>query len=326
MNKYELINSSTICFSILVTEKCNLNCSYCHFYNKIGNRDLSKCISYDLLKKYLSYIRYLMNEKKQQVQLRFSGGEPLFLGDRLFELSNIAYEITGIKPYVLTNGILITDDVVKKAKESNVSAFVISLENPFKSIDKSMYLDSNLKKINTLNSIELPIIPGVVVVENNYFNRIYDICEFFYNRIGQIPTISEKSFGLFEVPSKQQLSDLEQNLIKIILNYYKKTAVRIFPYITPELCSGFKNQFVLDLPCRDNYKIKNSSYSDIDKIVYSVINKIYLNSFCNKECCLKEGCEKIKNFWYNKMDTYCQFKRIIYNSIYTSFKKISNEN
>ena len=46
-----------------------------------------------------TYLQYCINPPS----VRFSGGEPLFMGDELFELSNYLYKETNIKPYIMTN-------------------------------------------------------------------------------------------------------------------------------------------------------------------------------------------------------------------------------
>lgn len=313
----------TICYSILVTEECNLNCSYCHFYaNKRDEK--TTCINEELLSTYIDLINYANKIKNQNIQIRFSGGEPLLLGEKLFYLADEIYYRTGIHPYVLTNGILLDEKMVANAKHSSISAFVISLENPFKLEAKSPFLSDNLIKIKQLSSIELPIIPGVVVVENKYFERLYDLCSFFYQQIGQIPTISEKAFSLFEKPSSQQLLELGKNIYKIILDYYIKTPVRLFPYITPELCSSFENQFVIDLPCFDKFGMKDKKQAENFRFISSRIMLEYQNCSCNKKCELSEACQHIKWFWRNKMESYCQFKKIIYKSYFNAFLELSD--
>ena len=139
-----------ICLSIIVTGKCNLNCEYCHFYANHDRKEYNRNIDDKLFKRYVDYIKYLQTITPY-VEVRFSGGEPLFMGDKLFDLSNYLYKETGIKPYIMTNGKLLNSCIMKEAENNSIDSFVVSIENPFVSVNGSVETEKTLKKIIELN-------------------------------------------------------------------------------------------------------------------------------------------------------------------------------
>jgi len=127
---------SILCFSISITGRCNANCSYCHFYgmrSKETIKEIWKDIDDETYRLYINFLKRIKNAlpKNVDLQYRFSGGEPLVLKDRLFELADYGYKKTGIPPYILTNGLGITKNWVEKAKKHHIKYLFVSLENPF---------------------------------------------------------------------------------------------------------------------------------------------------------------------------------------------------
>ena len=88
-------------------------------------------MDYDLLTNYVELIKFIKKTYHKELQIRFSGGEPLMIGENLFKYSNIIYRELGYKPYVLTNGKLLDEDIIEKAYKANISAFLVSIENPY---------------------------------------------------------------------------------------------------------------------------------------------------------------------------------------------------
>ncbi|MCX7657607.1 MAG: radical SAM protein, partial [Oscillospiraceae bacterium] len=130
-------------FSITVTSKCNLKCSYCHFY-EYGKHKNHEEISQKLFEKYVQFLEWL-KIKNYNISYRFSGGEPLTIGERIFDLAQYSTERLKIAPYVMTNGLLLNEYVVAKSK-NRISAYVVSMENPF-DVDKgSIKSEINIKK------------------------------------------------------------------------------------------------------------------------------------------------------------------------------------
>ena len=154
-------------------------------------------MSEQLFKNYVRLIKDIQQKYHKKLQVRFSGGEPLIIGDKLFEYSNYLYMETGLKPHVLTNGKLLNKEVIRKATSANISAFLVSVENPFDESEGVPGTNETLEKIASLDNIYVRVLPAFVVVKNKYFSKLKEICDYFYNRIGMLPVISELTFHAF---------------------------------------------------------------------------------------------------------------------------------
>jgi len=203
-------------------------------------KEIWKDIDDETYRLYINFLKRIKNAlpKNVDLQYRFSGGEPLVLKDRLFELADYGYKKTGIPPYILTNGLGITKNWVEKAKKHHIKYLFVSLENPFNPSAGAPQTEKIVAKIKKFNSSKLPIIPGVTIVKNDDFKALYSTCEYFYDELGAIPTISELNFQAFEDPSRKQIKDLYNNILEIVREFYNKTQLILFPYISPELSCG----------------------------------------------------------------------------------------
>ena len=113
-----LHNKKIYTVNIVSTGRCNCNCSYCHFFATRSRKDTAYDISDELFEVYLAFIKQLSERVTDGiVTYRFSGGEPMVLGDRLFALADLGYKVTGIKPFMLTAGKELSKEWVDKAKQ-----------------------------------------------------------------------------------------------------------------------------------------------------------------------------------------------------------------
>lgn len=314
----EIINN----FSIIVTERCNLKCTYCHFFTKV-ERTSKNDISDKLFDNYIKFISFFSSKHKGEVTYRFSGGDPIVLGDRLFELGNRAYDITGIKPYFLTGGKGINEKWIEKAKKSAFTHAFVSLENPLNSDPGSVNAYETIKKINKYSSEDFKLEFGSTVIKNEDFKDIYKICKIVYEETGRIPKLHEINFLPFTSPTDQELNDLYENLVKVISEYHDKAPLDLFPYISPEFCASHnkKESFLAELNMKNLYKIGEVSFSESEKIMKDRQILNYPESNCtNKECDWYEQCKKIKWLWKYKSYTvsaeqkfkdYCKLKKVV---------------
>ena len=104
-----------------LTEKCNLKCKHC--YNSSG----------DVKNKTNLTVADWENISKEIViaggvfQVILSGGEPLLLGDGLFDIMDIFHE-DGAKFILITNGYLLNESVVRKLTKYNFSWLQVSID------------------------------------------------------------------------------------------------------------------------------------------------------------------------------------------------------
>ncbi|RJQ35362.1 radical SAM protein [Candidatus Parcubacteria bacterium] len=322
-------------FSIIVTNRCNANCTYCHFYGLDKSIKKDKLFldiddeTYDLYLLFLKDLKkYFKSSKNLLFQFRFSGGDPLVLGTRLFDLVDRGYKTIGIKPYILTNGLAINDRWIKEAKKHKIKNLLVSIENPIDSDPGAPNPDLIIDKIKRFNSKELPIIPGVCIVRNKDFKNLYNICKYFYDKLGVIPVISELNFQSFEIPSEQEYQDLYKNIKKIVKEFYNKTQLVLFPYISPEISYSGLEQYLLELDIYNRkYSLnKNDSVDRKLNLVYNQIEKSYPKVGCSNESCdWFEFCQNYKWVWTktfndisleDKKKSYCRLKKVINQAFY----------
>ncbi len=312
-------------FSITVTSQCNLNCSYCHFYENNKHRD-NRDIAQNVFEGYVEFIKWVKGINSN-IHYRFSGGEPLAIGDRVFELAGYATKQLGEAPYIMTNGLALNETILEKSK-GIVRAYVISMENPF-DVDKgSINTKFNIKKIQKYSSKELPLIPGAVIIKNHEFKNLYKLAKYFFESIGRIPVFTELSYGSYQSPTDSELNDLYEGIQKIVEEYHGKTRLRLFPYIIPEYLQTDTKQMeiITELDYEDKYDILNSSFNSVLKKMIKVVDDSYVSYKCsNLSCDWREGCKKVKWTWCyrtnqisidQKLADYCRMKKAISKAYY----------
>ena len=310
-------------FSITVTSKCNLKCSYCHFYD--GRRGYNDEISQDLFERYVKFIKWI--KRNSNIHYRFSGGEPLAMGDRVFDLSRNATNCLKESPYIMTNGLLLNEDVIEKS-QNIVKAYVLSMENPF-DIDKgSINPETNTRKIKKFTTNELPLIPGAVIIRNSQFKNLFEIANYFYEEIGCIPAFTELSYGAYETPSESEVDELYTGVRRIVEKYKGKTRLRMFPYIIPEyLVSDLhKAEYITELDYENKYDILNRDFDQVFDDVLNIMGSSYVDYSChNEQCEWYSCCRKVKWVWQHpnknvtkeqKIKDYCTLKKAISNAYY----------
>lgn len=105
-----------------VTERCNVKCKHC--YNKSGEENSKvDCMSPE---KWKEFSRYLVS-KGGIFQAVISGGEPLLLGDDLFEIMDILHD-DGTSFLVISNGFLLTQEKVRKFSKYRYKWFQVSID------------------------------------------------------------------------------------------------------------------------------------------------------------------------------------------------------
>lgn len=323
--KFNIKKNSIVCFSVIVTGRCNAKCSYCHFYGMrpdIEGQLRITDIDFELFKNYISLIKesIALFPKNTAVQIRFSGGEALVMGDYLFKLCDYTYKELNIKPYILTNGILINERSIKKALLSHVDYFVVSVENPISPDKFAPNPEKTISKIKQCNKAGIKALPGVVLIKNEEFKHIEKIVDYFIKEIGVIPTLNEMNFQAFKIPTKRELADLYKNLFLVFKKYYKTHQVVAFPYISPELSYAGKKHYLVELDLFNAISVNESNIKNKVDFVSDILNDSYENIECTKKCDWKDVCGDIKWLWFDtfgnmskqkKLNAYCEMKNTI---------------
>lgn len=312
--------------SITVTGRCNCNCSYCHFYATRNRKEYMIDISDELYDSYIKLIKYIKEHYHKNLQVRFSGGEPLVLGDRIFELSNRLYKETGIEPYILTNGKALSKEMIEKSKNSHIQAFLVSVENPFNPSKGAPPTYDSLEKIKQLDCEEVRVIPAIMIVKNQMFKHLYRIADYVYSEIGILPTFAELTYQAYESPSDEEINDLYNNIKKIAKEFYGKTPIRLFPYVSPELYANGTNNYLSELDLENRIGINNTNTTEVASKMFNKLNNSYKDNPCNEVTCdWYEDCKIIKWLWFNetknvtvnqKLNDYCRFKKAVNNALF----------
>jgi len=104
-----------------LTSKCNAFCRHC--YNNSGSNNSIDEMTSDRWKEFSKYIV----RKGGVFECLLSGGEPLLLGDKLFEIMDILHN-DGTIFLVMTNGYLLTEEMAKKFSKYQYHWFQISID------------------------------------------------------------------------------------------------------------------------------------------------------------------------------------------------------
>lgn len=313
-------------FSIHITGRCNCACTYCHYYGQRNKKSVWEDLDENLYYLYLQFIKYWSERVEGKTIVRFSGGDPIVLGEKLFERINQAYLATGIRPYILTKAKGIDKDWIKRAKHSYLSHIFVSLENPLNSDSGAPDSYTIMKNISRLNSEELPILPGVMIIKNEDYKNLFKSCRIVYGYLGAIPTFSEMNFQVYRSPTKEELDDLYENVYWIVSEYSKKYPINIFPYVAPELGYGTTHPYIVDLNLSNTLKIQKGRFEEAVNSVITQLSQSYRKGDCkNYSCDWSRQCKIIKWLWYEsygrmtvekKMTDYCQYKKVIMSAFY----------
>jgi len=241
---------------------------------------------------------------------------------QLYEYSNEVFNKTGVKPYVLTNGVELNTDIINDAIKNNISRFVVSVENPYSVFKGSTHPRTVLEKIKDLSTTSLPINLGVCLIENENFDKLSDIADYFYSEVYELPSFLEVTFQDYVTPSETHLNNLTNELEKIISKYQDiNVAFDFFDYTVPELNHSEGNIHLIELD------LSNSKGISSDESTYEAILKKYLDlaypliNCKEKDCFLFETCDRFKWVWKDKKKDFCRFKKAIYLAYYNYYSK-----
>lgn len=104
-----------------LTSHCNMYCKHC--YNNSGSNTCSDEMTVNEWKKFAKYL----SDRGGILECILSGGEPLLLGDGIFEIMDILHE-KGTVFYLISNGYLFTDEIAQRLKKYRYHRIQISID------------------------------------------------------------------------------------------------------------------------------------------------------------------------------------------------------
>lgn len=247
---------------LLLTERCNLRCSYCYTNNwniKDNNRcDMSiKCMN--------ASINAIKNNDESNII--FSGGEPFLRFDLIKQ--TVQYVKENCRKYqfgIVTNGTLIDDYNVLFLKKNNFHV-TISIDSIFEKensyrvyADKSSSLEVVYKNIKLilLNNINITIRMTISNLNLNFYNSIRILTDMGIRNF-KISYIIDKNFKIEEFQDK-----FFEEMDKVI-SYSQNKNITVFPYSKFQLQSETKKDLFNCLQCN----------SGLNSIVVSYNGDIY---------------------------------------------------
>lgn len=150
--------------TFLVTFNCNLKCRNCHAW-KYGREAMGVAEGKD-------YITKLMEWIKHPFYLSFSGGEPLLLGQDLFNMIKFA-SMNGVLTNITSNGTLINNSVKQSLVDSRLYSLNISLDSLNPDVHDSIRGKKGtykkvMKGVSLMKSSNVKLNISTTIMEENY--------------------------------------------------------------------------------------------------------------------------------------------------------------
>ena len=161
-------NEYPVLSEVAVTYRCNLNCEFCY----VGDKDYRELNTDDTKK-----ILFKIYHEAKIPSVSFTGGEPLLRKD-IYTLVEYASKI-GLWTNIITNGTLLTKQIVENLKKSGLSSTQVSIEGPNPKIhDKISGVTGSFQK--TVQGVKLLLDAGIPVhtnttVSKNNVNHLEEI-------------------------------------------------------------------------------------------------------------------------------------------------------
>ncbi|MEW5820352.1 MAG: radical SAM protein [Cyanobacteriota bacterium] len=310
-----------------ITDKCNLKCKHCY------RDDIKKDLEYNDMLDVLAQFKLLLKYINKKGRIQFAGGEPL-LSDYLFDIVNEANKCD-IPSRILSNGILITEEISERILKSQIKYVQISIDGIESTHDQIRGAGSFKKSIQaaeTLRSKGIEVTFNVTVSKLNIseLEQIAEIASQYANRLGYhrlVPYGAGKSLEDQLIPPDlvREYFDLINNKIK---PGYDDLEVVLRdplwkPYFAPEAqcpfiggCSVAYNGICVEsngdvYPCRRMPvvigNLTKESLIDIweSKIMRELRNRDKLKGNC-KKCNLKWLCGGCRAIAYAVTNDYLQ--------------------
>jgi uncharacterized radical SAM superfamily Fe-S cluster-containing enzyme len=170
---YDIHKSQTVLTNLLITNRCDLRCSYC--FMNAGASGVVYEPSLEQIRKLMIQARNEQPMGSKAIQI--TGGEPTIRED-LFEIIRIAKEVGFSHVQVNTNGLKLADsiDYCKKLKEEKVNTIYMSFDGVTKKTNP--WIEQNKKAIKNLREINLKLVLVPVLIGGKNIHETGKIVKF----------------------------------------------------------------------------------------------------------------------------------------------------
>lgn len=307
----EYCESDASVLTLNLTWYCPVRCLYCYRAIIVDQNDKRVLSKEALIRECRIASQYGIGE------YRFSGGEPLSIGDQVFEYADIVHDLTGKKPVVMTSGFDIDDKWLEKAR-NKFSAIAISVENPLDPLQKVVNNRRILELMRDITSDELPLTYGLTLITANHFKNIVEIFDLLYENVSRrfMPQLDYPCLRSFSQPTLAQLQDIRDST-KVLFNKYG-----VIPYYFVYLVGSLVwleqgcRRININLHPEGNYQIYDSLLERW-QIEYRwqnyVLEQQQSSSICRRcewlDCCIHHPFWELKYEW-------CRLRKAIFQGIY----------
>ena len=268
---------------VAVTQRCNLNCIYCHHEGECsqsdnGRKEITKEEIEDLLK---------VSKDLGIRKIRFTGGEPLLRKDIVEIIDTASKYMDDIS--MSTNGVLLSSTIsdLKKAGISRINVTLNTLnEEIYKSITGKNKLHDVLDGIEKTFLEEIfPIKVNMVVMQRNY-REIKDLVK--YTKEGMvlqlIELISEKNGtdSEFYKENYASLLPIEEYLEKHATKIVEREKQRRKKYFVPQEIEVVRSMHNTVF-CKNCMSIRVTSEGEIKNCLFRNDNLIKVKDFSDHE-------------------------------------------
>lgn len=211
---YERHQSQSVLTNLLLTNRCDLRCSYC-FMNAGASGNVYEP-SLEQLRRLMKQVRDQKPVPSKAIQL--TGGEPTIRED-LFEIIDMAKEMGFTHIQLNSNGIKMSESVeyCRKIKEAGVNTIYMSFDGV--SLETNPWIEPNKKAIKNLREANLRSVILVPVVTKRNLHELGDIIKFAADNLDVIRGVNFQpiSFcGRLEKLTKEHVSKERVNYAEMM--------------------------------------------------------------------------------------------------------------
>mgnify|MGYP004450388193 FL=1 len=151
-----------------------------------------------------------------------------------------------------------------------------------------------------------------------------------------LPSFSELTYHAFELPKSSELDDLYKSVKEIARKYYGKEAIRIFPYVSPELYANNQKNYMSELDLENSIGIRGDNLPDVAEKMFKKLEDSYIPNPCQDYSCeWYDDCRLIKWLWAytydnakisteQKLKSFCNLKKALNNGLFDGIMEQGN--
>ena len=246
-----------------ITSKCNLRCKHC--YNRSGENKSIDAVTGD---DWIAFAKKLV-AKGGLFEATISGGEPLLLGDKLFELMDVLHE-DGTCFNLVSNGYLFDKKILERLKKYRFYWVQISLDScssarhdEFRGVKGSWARAANAAYRIALSGIPLRIASTITPRELEHLEEL----------VQTAINLGASYFVIGEVMPSGRAFDNEEILLS-------REQLNLFYSTTDELKKRYKNQLSILVSSSPRTQLNYFSSEKLDGAVVRPNGDVRLDCTC----------------------------------------------